>query len=410
MGAWRLWIRRTGRRIWFRAALISVISVLLALASAALAPFISYEFSLKVGSDSVDNILTILASSMLAVTTFSLTAMVAAFSRAAQHVTPRASQLLIEDKTAQNALSTFLGAFLFAIVGLIALSTGFYGAQGRVILLFGTIALIGWIAVVLLRWIDSLTQFGRVEDAIRRVEKAAIAAIRAHPGSILLAGRSNFSPPEGANTIDACETGYVIAIDRERIEENLPKDGGKVHINAPVGAMVTRGQPLAWSDSELEPDQVERIGSAFILSAERSFDEDSRFGLSVLAEIASRALSPAVNDPGTALSVLNAGQRVFEAIADARPCPSSCTSIVEPPLELESLLEDLVLPIARDGKAMVEVGIRLQHMLGAIATQIPPAEPAIRHLASDALERAQGAEIAARDLRRIERAHNRSFD
>src|SRR5690606_10071689 len=97
MPQWRRWLGRIVRRIWFRAALISILSVMLALASAGLAPFIPYEFSLKIGSDSVDNILTILASSMLAVTTFSLTAMVAAFSRAAQQVTPRATQLLIED-------------------------------------------------------------------------------------------------------------------------------------------------------------------------------------------------------------------------------------------------------------------------------------------------------------------------
>ena len=138
--------------------------------------------------------------------------MVTAFSRASQQVTPRAAQLLIEDKTAQNALSTFLGAFLFGIVGVIALSTDMYGSQGRVILYVGTILLIAWIAVVLLRWIHTLTEFGRVEDAIRRVEEAAIAAVRGHKGPIRMTGTSDIPMPAFAAIVPSPATGYVTLI------------------------------------------------------------------------------------------------------------------------------------------------------------------------------------------------------
>lgn len=405
----RLRLRRITRRIWFRAALISIVSVLLALASAALAPFIPYEFSLKIGSDSVDSILTILASSMLAVTTFSLTAMVAAFSRAAQHVTPRASQLLIEDKTAQNALSTFVGAFLFAIVGIIALSTDFYGAQGRVILFIGTTLLIAWIALILLRWIDTLTRFGRVEDAIRRVEEAAIKAIEAHRGPILLAGRSDLPVPVGRTTIPAPATGYITVVDRKALNKCAIDAEAKVSICAPAGTMVNRGDAMAWTDVDVDEDCRREMAAAFDVADEREFAEDPRFGMVVLAEIGSRALSPAINDPGTAISVLNAGQRVIEALATARSGPIPCQAVDDPPLELEAMVEDLILPAARDGAPMAEVGIRLQHVLGAIARQVAPAEPFLRHLAEDALERTRQADPALSDLRRVEHAHRQAF-
>ncbi|MFM0339824.1 DUF2254 family protein [Paraburkholderia fungorum] len=53
------------------------------------------------------------------------------------------------------------------------------------------------------------------------------------------------------------------------------------------------------------------VRSAFSVDVRRSFEQDPRFGISVLTEIASRALSPAVNDPGTAIDVIGRGIRIL---------------------------------------------------------------------------------------------------
>ena len=99
---------------------------------------------------------------MLAVTTFSLSTMVSAYSAATSNVTPRATKLLMEDSTTQNVLATFVGSFLFSLVGIIALSTGAYGDGGRVVLFASRSCVIGLIVVTLLRWIDHLSRLGRV--------------------------------------------------------------------------------------------------------------------------------------------------------------------------------------------------------------------------------------------------------
>ncbi|HIA0041491.1 TPA: DUF2254 family protein, partial [Escherichia coli] len=101
--------------------------------------------SVKVGAEAVDNILNILASSMLAVTTFSLSIMVTAYGSATTNVTPRATRLVVEDVTTQNVLATFIGSFLFSLVGIIALNMGAYGERGRVILFIVTLVVIALI-------------------------------------------------------------------------------------------------------------------------------------------------------------------------------------------------------------------------------------------------------------------------
>lgn len=119
------------RRIWFRATLFSVAAVATALVAIVVTPYIPADLSTKIGANSVDKILGIIASSMLTVTTISLNTMVSAFSAATTSVTPWATRLVMEDSTTKHVLATFAGSFLFSLVGVIALTTGAYGGYAR---------------------------------------------------------------------------------------------------------------------------------------------------------------------------------------------------------------------------------------------------------------------------------------
>lgn len=397
------------RRIWFRAALFSIFSVALALLAAFVAPFVPYEISTRIGSGAVDNILEILASSMLAVTTFSLTAMVSAFSGASSTITPRAAQLLVEDSTAQNALSTFLGAFLFSIVGICALSTGIYGKSGRAILFIGTIAVIAVIVFTLLRWIEHLSSFGRVGNTIERVERIATVAIRQSGLGICLSSPKHDAEPAG-RAVHADEIGYVTHIDVNALNELTRQANSMIEVLVTPGAFVTPGRGLArWTG----PTGIgeEAVRSAFTIEHHRQFDHDPRFGLIVLSEIASRALSPGVNDPGTAIAVLGAGVRVMATFLDPRDEfeERKIGAVRLPRLMLCDLLEDLIQPIARDGAAVVEVAVRLQRSLGEIAGLAPPkAHGALVRCATEALVRCEAAMTFTPDLERV-RAVYRTF-
>ncbi|WP_404987401.1 DUF2254 family protein [Caballeronia sp. LZ043] len=65
--------------------------------------------------------------------------MTSAYGSATNNVTPRAILLLIQGSVTQNALSTFVGSFLFSMVALVVLKVGVYGPQGRSVLFMMTI-------------------------------------------------------------------------------------------------------------------------------------------------------------------------------------------------------------------------------------------------------------------------------
>lgn len=409
MKRWQWAVRLLTRRMWFRAALFCLFAALLALAGALIGPVISYDFAAKVGAKSVDNILNVLASSMLAVTTFSLTAMVQAYSAATSNITPRAVQLLIDDSTAQNALSTFLGSFLFAIVGIIALSTGVYGETGRVILYGGTIFVIVVIVITFLRWIEHVARFGRVGDTIERVERAATLAVRGIAQPPCFGPRHRADPPEGALLIHHRDMGRVTHVDLPAVGAVARAVEADIHLAALPGTLIGPARMIAWTTAALDDDQVDAIRDAFTFDETRAFDHDPRFGLIVLSETASRALSPAVNDPGTAIAVVEAGTRVLTALLRHEPEEEfdPPAGVKVPPFAFRDLLEDLYRPIARDGATLIEVCLHVQKALGGLAAVADAARGDCRHAADRALERALAHLDDERDRACVRQAHGR---
>jgi len=392
MTRWRLVVGRLIRRIWFRAGVFSLAAVLLALASRVVAPLIPSGLDVNIGQDAVDSILQILASSMLAVTTFSLTAMVQAYSAATTLGTPRATQLLIEDRTSQNALSTFLGAFLFSIVGIIALSSGYYGEDGRIVLFVGTIAVIVIIALTLLRWISHLTSFGRMSDVIDRAEDAATAVIRGYAADPHLGGSPAVPVPSGAAEVAAETSGYVTHLDVPRLAALAGEADLRVHVLSGPGTLVQPGRPLVAIAGRVEEETRAAVRAAFTVERHRTFDQDPRLGFIVLSEVASRAMSPAVNDPGTAIEVLNAIQRCFlPVLRPERPAGKPAERVFVPALGIGDLIEAAYTGPVRDGAGLIEVQTRLQKTVAALAglATAPGHREAFRALAADALTRAE---------------------
>lgn len=369
MSKWHWLFHQLTRQLGFRISLFAILAVFSALVSIVLKPFIPESIGEIIGVGAVDNILNILASSMLAVTTFSLSIMVAAYATAASSVTPRATRLMIEDSVTQNVLATFLGAFLFSLVGIVARSMGAYGERGRVILFITTLVVIVLMIIMLLRWIQHLALLGRVSHTTSRVEEATQLALKDRVSVPYLGANPWQTPPDTALAIYSQEIGYIQNIDVAALEEWAQEQGSEVYLPCLPGAFIHPAQPVAWLKSTERVIDAADVLDAFTFHSERSFDQDPRFGFSVLAEIASRALSPAVNDPGTAIDVLGRSVRLLAILGSQ---PQASPEILHPhlyvkPLQIADLFDDIFNPIARDGASLIEVQLRLAKCLNALA-------------------------------------------
>lgn len=400
---WQWALQQAARKLWLTALFYVVAALVSVGIGILLAPLIP-DFAVNyVTPDAVDRVLGILASSMLAVTTFSLATMVTAHGVVSGSTSPRAATLVLDNEVTRHALGVFIGSFLFSLVGLVALNAGVYSERGHVLLFAVTGVVIVLIVVALLRWIDHLSRLARVSEITSRVEQAALDALleRArHPGlgaglCTDLAARI----PAGSRTICTRSIGYIQHVDIDALVELSEEAGVELFVAAPPGTFVDLNSPLVKVAGDgAEGLDEDALRTAFSIGLNRTFDHDPRLGLIVLAEIASRALSPGINDPGTAIDQIGRAIRVLSLWATAEP-ESEGDSGAEPApgvwleaLSADDLMDDVFTPIARDGAGTLAVQIRLQKALAALAGlgHAPLRRAALRHSAQ-AWERAREA-------------------
>lgn len=345
MSRWQWLLTKVIKKLWFRATLFAFMAIITALVSILFKSMIPEDLSVKVGAEAVDNILNILASSMLAVTTFSLSIMVSAYGSATTNVTPRATRLVVEDVTTQNVLATFIGSFLFSLAGIIALNMGAYGERGRVILFAVTLIVIALILFTLLRWSQHLTSLGQVGETTRKVEGAAVKTFIERARTPYLGGYpwiESAQQPKGTTAVYPRSIGYIEYIDVGRLSALLSGSPLHVYLVSQPGNFVHPAQPIMYVTKSENPALHSALLSTIRVSDVRSFNQDPRFCLCVLAEIACRALSPAVNDPGTAIDVIGRGVRVLSEYASNINASSEVKypSIHVAPLQASDLMED----------------------------------------------------------------------
>ena len=365
----------------------------------------------EITPDTIQTLLAIISSSMLAVATFAVGSMVASYASASGSATPRAFALVLADDVSQTALSSFIGAFIFSIVSIVALKTGFYDRGGLFALFILTLAIFAWVILTFVRWVDNIARLGRLGTTIDKAEAAALASIDQRRRMPVLGGVEKTSHTGLRGTKVFCdEIGYVQFVDMRQLQTIAEQNDLRIMVDAMPGCFLAPDRPLAILNTSEAIDEAlgRKIASAFVIGENRTHDNDPRFGLIVLSEIAARALSPAVNDPGTAIVITGRFVRLFAAwarpLSDDEPIVKSFDRVVVPPIALVDMFDDAFTAIARDGAGVVEVGIRLQKAFGSLATLECPgfAEQARRH--SDlALDRAKTALSLSDDFTRVER-------
>ena len=400
--AW--YLRLLARQVWVRVASFALLAMLTVGLARVLSPYLPDDLGFKIGADAVDQLLNVLTASMLAVTTFSLSIAVSAFADASGSATPRAAVLLQQDRTTQNVLATFLGAFVFGLVGLIVLNAEVYSASGRVVVFSVTVLVIGLVVIALIRWIDHLMTFGRIGNTLDRVEAAAMESLEARLNDPYLGGvkREAGTHVQGFPVLSRA-TGYVQHIDMKNLQSCAEAIGARVHLLCLPGTFVTVGEKiLVVETASVTKEQGVKLCDCVTLGKQRTFDGDPRFGMIVLAEIASRALSPGVNDPGTAIDILGRFVRILSRWTDRSPPDLRFSDVTVPQITAAEVIEDAFRPVARDGIALVEVQIRLHKALRSIRNiSAEVFSDATNALSQEALERAEAAGLLPSELAAI---------
>jgi len=275
--------------------------------------------------------LTALVALMFSILSVSLSLTTLTLDNVTSHFSIRMLTVVVNDYRTKVATSMFTVAVSFIGVELYKL-TEFSSDELTPRVPFGVaIALIVCSGVALFWQLNYTIQSLRLDRSLsrlkRKIRRTADADERRFRG---WEPASRPAMPDGCVPLLAADSGYIVGLDLDDVLNNAETAGAHVVISREVGDPVVAGDEIGWigGDDELViPSRVvEDLRLAVEIGPDRSIREDVGFGIRILVDIASLALSPAVNDPYTAVQVVDKLAIVFADLAPRRLGPRAATA------------------------------------------------------------------------------------
>jgi uncharacterized membrane protein len=267
-------------------------------------------------ADDARSLLIGISGTMITVIALVLGLTVVALQLSSTQFSPRLLRNFLRDRPNQVVLSVFVATFAYSTAGLytVGISRGARSNEyprlavtGALVLLFVSLGLLVYFA-------DHLTHSIQIEGIMSVVERNALAVVR---DGLLEGGPAAEPVPDDAVPVPATRSGYVQAVRVSRLLDYARPYGLRIRLRPRMGEHVVAGTPLVW----LWPVRGELPGLSRVLERsvrigrERTFEQDAAFGIRQLVDVACKAMSPAVNDPYTAVQAVDRLSVLFRALA-----------------------------------------------------------------------------------------------
>lgn len=349
--------------------------------------------------DGARAVLGALAASMLTFIVFVFSILLVAVQLASAQLTPRIIAVVYRAPVLKLSLTFFVFTFTYTL-----------GVLGRINNTVPQVAM--WVAVysnvisiVLfifmldrtgksLRPVAILTTVGnRGRDVIRDVYPRAVSGAEDRKHDAVL--------PVGqvARTVGSPATGVVLAFDVAGLAALAERTGGVIELVPQVGEFVTEGDALFRVSGGQVADETQLFGHV-AFGAERTMQQDPLFSFRIVVDIASKALSPAINDPTTAVLALDQIHRLLRTVAE-RQLDSGRVHDAGGQLRLAYRTPDWddfvslsVTEIRHFGRESIQIVRRMRAMLEDLIRVVPPHRAAVLRAELELVSRG-----ASRDFR-----------
>ncbi len=387
----RLW-RSTKQDLWLRPILW--IAGVLALAAAAYPAGALLDLPLPdVRPETAQSLLELLASAMLTVTTVAFSMVLVVITFASGQVSPRSIPGILRDAAIQDALGVFVAGLVFGLVGMLSIEAIRPLPNGPMVTVLMGAIICTLTVLYLVRLIHHVSRRVQVTHILAQQRHLADDAIQ-HFFALPLPGRqcSRSEADDGGPAaerqsvqLQASVSGYLQVLNLDDVYRLAVERDLQIRVRHTEGDYVGRDWPVfdVSGGAELDAETRDILLAAAQIGESRTPDGDPLFPLEVLGEIGERALSPGVNDTGTALAALDhladclfrwAGHGERESCLVDKDGRLRVT--IAPP-RLATALERTVSRILRSGDGNPEVERRVLWLLETLAAR-PEVDAAAR--------------------------------
>lgn len=263
------------------------------------------------GAEGARTMLGSIGTAMLTVATLAFSIIMLAVVQMANAYSPRILRQYLGDTDNQHVLGILIGTFLYSLLVMrVVRSTDenlFVPTLSVTVAIL--LALLSTAAFVyFVNHVAHSIEVSAVVTAIQRESQEILELLYPNNGPPLLPDESDadllaFAPL----TVPSRHSGYIEAVAVEPLLDAAREAKGRVRLERLVGEYVLAGTPLAtvWAAPPEQEGLVRAVHGQVTLGRERTMVQDLAYGIRQLSDVALRAISPAVNDPSTAINCID---------------------------------------------------------------------------------------------------------
>ncbi|MFV0526897.1 MAG: DUF2254 family protein [Acidimicrobiales bacterium] len=321
-----LWRRSALDRVRTSLGAACTTGLVLGFGAGAVAVRVGGPSRLAVDTSHAFDLMATLLSAVITVVGVMLSVLAVAQQLASQQYSPRAIRTTMRDRPTRWSLAVlfgYVGWLLGVMEGLSPARASSLGVAGAMV---GSGVALGVVAVM----VQHVTSGFRAAELVSRISGSTIESLvtidaddnaRAARSAQIPAGAD---PPPEAVIVHAKRSGYVQGVDVDALAPMLDGRGLTVRFAAAIGDYVGARTGIGWVWSvtgSASPDAAaveHHIDHCLLLGSERSNEQEIGGGVQQLIDVALKALSPAVNDPYTAVRAVYALTNVLQRLAERR--------------------------------------------------------------------------------------------
>jgi uncharacterized membrane protein len=312
----RLWFdERVTPSLWFVPSLFVIVSFIVSrivisvdrARSASAAP----SWLLGADSSAAASFASIVAAAMLSFAAVVFSTTLVAIQLAGGQYSPRVVRVFVRSRLTQVTLGVFLATFVFAISGVVE-ERGGDNPYVPAITLSIVYVLVYVTVFTFIAFVFGMSRLLRAQYLIERVTRDArplLLAAFSTDGTVPAALNTDTDAGIDTSSVMVHSTrhvGVIQAIDVAGLVQRMQQRGTVVEVLVEAGEYVGTGTQIAriaaGDAASVSPADISQY---FLLGAERTLLHDLGFVFRQLVDIAIRALSPAVNDPTTAVQCID---------------------------------------------------------------------------------------------------------
>jgi uncharacterized membrane protein len=368
--------------LWVAPVVVGVLGWVIGIASSDFGTIADLPVRWQYSSSTADSVLASVVAASVGLIGFVVTVSVLIVQMATGTFSARYMRIFYRDWAFKTVLAVLIGTFTFSYTLLRHVEANAVPNLG--VTLAGAFLGLGIVFFVIfldraIHRLRPVAVAALVAKAGRRALQQALAAA-ARPDAPVIVPAPYEAPGEPSLVVRMLRGGAVQALDVRGLGRWAHASSSLVVLRHPVGDFVSAGAPLMEVyGPEPAADAERRLRSMVALGVERTIEQDPAFAVRIMVDVAVRALSPAVNDPTTAVQVLDhledllreVGQTDLSDFQDVTVADVE-VGLVLPVRRWADYLTLSVTEIREYGATSIQVVRRLRAMLESLGEAVLP--------------------------------------